>query len=188
MGLPPPSRLPEANPSYYPEMPYGVVADDAFPQEVYMWKPYPDRCTGLMARMWMIYNYRLSRARRTIENAFGIMAARWRVFLKPIPFHPKNVKNLVLAGVVLHNFLSVADPRYGDASYGDRYRNGTLSAGQWRQDISEREISTCCFQDLAPKIGQNASNAVKEVRDYQRKYFNNEGIVPWQEDYFLEHE
>jgi hypothetical protein len=116
------------------------------------------------------------------------MAARWRVFLKPIPCHPKNVKNLVLAGVVLHNFLSVADPRYGDASYGDRYRNGILSAGQWRQDISEREITTCCFQDLAPKLGQNASNAAKEVRDYQMKYFNAEGIVPWQEDYFTEYE
>ena len=115
------------------------------------------------------------------------MAARWRVFLKPIPCHPKNVKNIVLAGVVLHNFLSVADPRYGEASYGDRYRNGTLSSGQWRQDISERERSTCCFQDLAPKIGQNASHAAKEVRDYQMKYFNKEGIVPWQEHYFLEH-
>ena len=90
--------------------------------------------------------------------------------------------------MVLHNFLSVADPRYDDASYGGRYRNGTLSSGQWRQDISERERSTCCFQDLAPKIGQNASHAAKEVRDYQMKYFNEEGIVPWQEDYFLEHE
>jgi hypothetical protein len=39
-------------------MPYGVVADDAFPQEVYMWKPYPGRFSGLMASIWMIYNYR----------------------------------------------------------------------------------------------------------------------------------
>jgi hypothetical protein len=36
------------------------------------------------------------------------MTARWRVFLKTIPSHTKNVKNLVLAEVVLHNFLSVA--------------------------------------------------------------------------------
>jgi hypothetical protein len=116
------------------------------------------------------------------------MAARWRIFLKPIPSHTKNVKNLVLAEVVLHIILSVADSRYGDASYGDCYRDGTLSSGQWRQDISDRERSTCCFQDLAPKSRQNASSAAKEVPDYQRKYFNAEGIVPWQEDYFLEHE
>ena len=44
----------------------------------------------------------------------------WTPTLKPIPSHPKNVQNLVLAGVVLYNFLTVADPKYADASYGDR--------------------------------------------------------------------
>ena len=58
IGLSSPCRLPDTNLSDYPEMPHGVVADDAFPQEVYMWKPYPDRTTSLMARKWMIYNYR----------------------------------------------------------------------------------------------------------------------------------
>ena len=106
------------------------------------------------------------------------MAARWRVFLKPIPSHPKNVKNIVLARVVLHNFLTVADPKYANASYGDRYRNGKLAEGRWRQDISERESSICCFRDVASKIGQNASRTAKDVRDYQRTYFNKEGSVP----------
>lgn len=97
------------------------------------------------------------------------MAARWRIFLKPIPSHPKNVKNLVLAGVVLHNFLTVADPKYADEGYGDRYRNGTLSAGQWRQDISERERSTCCFRELVqnwsklPKFSETCTRLPSKV-------------------------
>ena len=52
-----------------------------------------------------IFNYRLSRAGRCIENAYGILVSRWRVFTKPICFLPEYVDNIVLAGVCLHNFL-----------------------------------------------------------------------------------
>jgi hypothetical protein len=58
IGLPPPNPLPDKNPSAYPEPVYGIVADDAFPQEKYTRKPYPGRCKGRMARAWMINNYR----------------------------------------------------------------------------------------------------------------------------------
>ena len=51
-----------------------------------------------------MYNYRLSRARRTSENAFGILAGRFQIFKKPINTS-ENVKDIVLATVVLHNYL-----------------------------------------------------------------------------------
>ncbi|KAJ8046639.1 hypothetical protein HOLleu_05387 [Holothuria leucospilota] len=52
-----------------------------------------------------VFNYRLSQARRVIENAFGILARRFRVFLKPIPLQPENAQKVALAACVLHNFL-----------------------------------------------------------------------------------
>jgi len=41
-------------------------------------------------RMEMIFNYRLSRARRISENVFGIVAARFGVFRTPIHLSPKT--------------------------------------------------------------------------------------------------
>lgn len=59
-----------------------------------MMKPYPHRNLEKEKR---IFNYRLSRARRVVENAFGILAHRWRVFLTTIKLSPDKVTDIILA-------------------------------------------------------------------------------------------
>ena len=89
------------------ELPYVVDADDAFQLKENIMKPYPSRGLSLAKR---IYNYRLSRARRVVENAFGIMANRFRLFLSPMLLSPDNVEKVTLASCVFHDFLREKSP------------------------------------------------------------------------------
>ena len=59
-----------------------LVRDEIFPLKTWVMRLYPG--SALVYEEKKIYNYGHSRARRVIENAFGILSARWRIFHKPI--------------------------------------------------------------------------------------------------------
>ena len=57
-------------------LPYVFVSDEAFPLKSYMMRPYSARDLNLKRR---IFSYRLNRARRIVENEFGILLPRFRI-------------------------------------------------------------------------------------------------------------
>lgn len=67
VSLPEPTTLPN-NPDGE-RFPYTLIGDEAFPLRPYMMWPYPGR--ALTNDPKRVFNYRLSRARRVIENSFG---------------------------------------------------------------------------------------------------------------------
>ena len=93
------------------EYPYVFVADDAFQMEPFMLKPF-DRLDANVQKK--IFNYRLSRARRVIENGFGIAAAKFRIFRKPIIAKVENVIKITKAVVSLQNYLMISQNKFGD--------------------------------------------------------------------------
>ena len=86
----------------YKPLPYFLLGDEIFPLKPWLMRPFPGNNLSEENR---IYNYRHSRARRTIENTFGILAARWRIMLKPIRASVENVEKYICACLGLHNYL-----------------------------------------------------------------------------------
>ena len=103
------------------EAPFVFVGDAAFPLRTDMMRPYPGQN---LQDPEAVFNYRLSRCRRVIENSFGILAARWRIFRRPIIASPENAVILTKAAIALHNFLQTTEsavyclPGYTDAEDG----------------------------------------------------------------------
>ena len=72
----------EALPGRTIPVPYTLIADDAFPLTRHIMKPYATDLNRGSPRI--VFNYRLSRARRIVENAFGLLASVFRIFRKAI--------------------------------------------------------------------------------------------------------
>ena len=64
LNLPEATYIPGAQ--YLGKMPYVIVGDAAFPLKTYLMRPNPG---GNLTMDKRIFNYRLSRARRLVENA-----------------------------------------------------------------------------------------------------------------------
>ncbi|KAL8589399.1 hypothetical protein ACOMHN_021551 [Nucella lapillus] len=106
INRPPPCPLTQ-HPEDTQDIPYFIVADDAFALKDYCMKPFSRRT---MSDREKVFNYRLSRARRVVENAFGILAMRFRIFMRPIETRPDNALLSIKAAVTLHNVLMVKEP------------------------------------------------------------------------------
>ena len=70
---------------------------------MYCMKPYSSHSSQKLSDSKQIFGYRLSRARRTIENAFGILSNLFRVLCMYL--QPTNATKITLACCVLHNIL-----------------------------------------------------------------------------------
>lgn len=152
-------NFPQAEPIVGQSLPYVIVADEAFSLSPNLMKPYSRRD---LSHDRKVFNYRLSRARRVVENAFGILANRFRVLLTPINLSVDKTEVIALCCVILHNYLT------------------TLNATAYATPDEEE------YQQL-PQIGQQrgnrSSNVAREIRDMFKDFFNSsEGSLSWQEN------
>ena len=167
LGLPPPKTLPGAE--HLGKLPHYIVGDEAFPLHKNLMRPYPRPRRGVrIPKDQLIFNYHLSRARRCVENAFGILAQRFRLFNRRIQMKPENVVKVVKACTVLHNYLR--DNR--------GYISTSLSLNPQREPYLPENGPV---EDME-YIGYHSARDIRALRDLFKRYFNGLGKVHWQKD------
>ncbi|XP_011684617.1 PREDICTED: uncharacterized protein LOC105447969 [Wasmannia auropunctata] len=171
--LPPPEPLYEDGPI----LPFVLVGDEAFPLTAYMMRPYPGKNELIVDKR--IYNYRLSRARRTVENVFGILANQWRLLRRPIIAQVTNATKMVQAIVCLHNWLRKHDverENYVVQDLADQpLPDGNIQEGSWRENITDYS-----FMNISCTRARSHSVYAAKIREEFCRYFNEEGEVGWQ--------
>lgn len=161
-NIPPAAALPSTN----VVVPNVIIGDEAFALTNTMMKPFP-RAQSLHDASKAIYNYRHCRARRTTENAFGIMSSYFRIFFTPIQTTPEKIDKIIMTSCILHNLMregkvpSPSEPSFNNTE--------TLSLP------SDNLIA------ISNTLGRPTIEGTA-IREKFKEYFNRVGAVHWQQD------
>ncbi|XP_034033540.1 uncharacterized protein LOC117516795 [Thalassophryne amazonica] len=168
-GLPPSEPLPGGDTN----IPYFLVGEDSFSLKSWMMRPHSKRNMMTAER---IFNYRLSRARRTVENAFGILANRFTCLHSCMMQRPQTVAKIVLAACALHNLLADKNPaRMQEAADKEDPTTHEVQPGEWRRQAQENPL-----HGIQRQTGNSAA-AGKRVRERLTEYYSGVGAMPWQD-------
>ena len=154
VNIPPPRPLP----GRVNNVPFVIVGDDAFGLKPHIMKPFPGRESGDFER---IHNYRLSRARRVSENAFGILAKRFRILDKRMKLSADKCTIVVNACIVPHNYLMSRNDR------------------QYAHSSPDPVIS---LESVSHQGSNRSTDSARNIRDEFADYFITNGQVDWQWD------
>jgi hypothetical protein len=176
-SIPEPDELKGYN---YGELPYYLVGDEIFPLRTWLMRPYSGK--ELPDEEKSVFNYRLSRARRVIENCFGILTTRWRIFHKMIIGKRENVQRYVLATMALHNYLNQTDnAKYCPYGFVDcTSADGSIKEGSWRREGDQDVKSMTDIPQKHGGGGRNFTAGTEAMQNALKDYVNGPGAVDWQ--------
>ena len=151
-----------------------IVAYEAFPLWMDLLRPFP-RVQGEARLPYAktIFNYRLSRAMRIVENAFGILVQHFRVYDRRLCMDDHHVIKIVNDTCVLHNYLCTANMDVANVM-------GRLNP--WGATYMQPQVM---LQDLQ-NVGYHSKRHVQRVRNIYKDY-SQYGAVAWQGNRICHH-
>lgn len=158
LQLPPSRPLPSSNDGN--DFPFYFVADEAFPLKKYLMRPYSKRSLDNKKR---VFNYRLSRGRKSVECAFGMLVSKFRLFEGPICCKEETINCIIKTACVLHNFI--------------RIKQGIFThPKQFEKQQENSQISNTQVQQIIRPLSEAQQNREK-LCDY---FMSPAGSIPYQ--------
>lgn len=135
-------------------IPYVILGGDSFGLSKNLLRPYASRYLPLKKK---IFNARVLRARRCVENALCILTTKWAVFEKPFTTNLRCAESVVKACLILHNFTIARDGyAFEDTlSYQGLMENDLASRGCYGKGQNiVRDYFGCYFMEQEEQVKQ----------------------------------
>ena len=132
-------------------MPLVILPDAAYPLLPWVMKPFS--ANGKLSQKQLHFNYRLSRARMVVENAFGRLKGRWRCLLKQNEASIQQMNQIVTACCILHNICEINREKFDEALCSDQHEPSTATSittsetQSARADEIRKALVEYCFQN-----------------------------------------
>ena len=128
--------------------PFVLIGDEAYPLLPFLLKPFGGKNLSIEEEC---FNKRLSRARKCVECAFGIITAKWRILSKCIETNITTTDNIIKCICVLHNTI--------------------IDKEGFERHLSEVSIKNCT-ENASKKTTGRPLNEAKNIRDIFVTYFS----------------
>ncbi|OXA48620.1 protein ANTAGONIST OF LIKE HETEROCHROMATIN PROTEIN 1 [Folsomia candida] len=132
-----------------------LISDAAFPLKDWLLKPYLDNENTPAYQKE--FNFRLSRARMVIKNAFGRLKGRWRILLRRMDNSVPVAIDIVNTCVILHNICETMDGFFVE---------------NWEDDDDIGSVPI--FEQPLARPHNSGSTSAKEKLDHMARSFANE--------------
>ncbi|KAJ8944582.1 hypothetical protein NQ314_009453 [Rhamnusium bicolor] len=134
-----------------------MSGDEAFPLKSNLMKPYSRNQLTNERRM---FNYRISRGRKSVECAFGMLTSKFALLQTPTSLRTDKIDIIAQSMCVLHNFIRMHDGVFSIPKVPNHIQQRHYEADLPR-DNKPKNLRTCLckyFCDFAPIPHQDVYN------------------------------